>query len=163
MIPIRKIIEETCNTLGLPELNPKIVVQWNDRLTRTAGKAWPNKNLIELSPVLLARTSEADQKNTVVHEVCHLAAPILYNRKVAWHGKEWQSLMLRCGELPERCHSIPRDDLKRNVKRWEALCACALPHLISTTVKNRIQKGNYYFCKKCKERLNLTGFYFDNE
>jgi len=65
-------------------------------LLRYSSKFWPT-------------LSDAERRNTIIHEVCHLAVERLYGHcakpkegeiLVLDHGSQWQSLMTKCGEAP---------------------------------------------------------------
>lgn len=54
---------------------------------------------INLSPIVFPLLSKTAQRETVIHEICHLLAPR------DGHGHYWGHYMIRMGLVPERCWS----------------------------------------------------------
>ncbi|MBX3465018.1 MAG: SprT-like domain-containing protein [Planctomycetes bacterium] len=83
-------------------------VQWNPRLSTTAGRAFLRGARIELNPTLLGRAP--DQLPMVLaHEAAHIAAFRLFGPNIPAHGRHWRSLMRLAGHAPEVTHRIPVD------------------------------------------------------
>lgn len=86
--------------------DPVVCVDWNDRLTTTAGRAFLRNGRIELNPKLLAKAP--DQLVVVlVHEAAHIAAFRLFGANIPAHGRHWRALMRLAGQVPEVTHKIP--------------------------------------------------------
>ena len=91
-------------------LDTKVKVEWNARLTTTAGRAFVRNGRIELNPTLLARAF--DQVHVVlVHEAAHVAAFRLFGGNIPHHGRHWRGLMRLAGLEPDVTHDIPIDDI----------------------------------------------------
>lgn len=91
-------------------------VQWNRRLSTTAGRAFLRGARIELNPRLLARAP--DQVPVVLaHEAAHIAAFRLFGPNIPAHGRHWRSLMRLAGHQPEITHKIPVDRPKTSRRR----------------------------------------------
>jgi predicted SprT family Zn-dependent metalloprotease len=105
-----------------------VLVQWNERLTTTAGRAFLRGGRIELNPVLLGRAP--DQLPMVLtHEAAHIAAFRLFGANIQPHGRHWRSLMRLAGHEPAVTHDIPVDDLRpaakaRRRRRYVYLRVC---------------------------------------
>lgn len=85
-----------------------VAVQWNRRLSTTAGRAFLRGARIELNPKLLARAP--DQLPVVLaHEAAHIAAFRLFGPNIPAHGRHWRSLMRLAGHEPAITHEIPVD------------------------------------------------------
>jgi predicted SprT family Zn-dependent metalloprotease len=126
---------------------------WSDRMTRTGGLAYGQKDLIKLSRPIFEKMSEDEQINTVFHEVCHIIQRKLYPFSKS-HGWEWKSLMYRCGQKANRCHNIV---LKKKVSKLvNAACGCANGVMIGPTQVRRLKSGAVkYHCKKCKQNIRI--------
>lgn len=75
-------------------------MSWNNRLTRTAGKAHYSRHLdgseesrIELSYKVVDREDRV--RNTLSHEMCHLAAWRFDGNRDGGHGPEWSSWAMK--------------------------------------------------------------------
>jgi hypothetical protein len=64
------------------------------------------------------------RRNTIIHEVCHLAVEKIYGHKkkvpkgeipVLDHGEQWQDLMWKCGEHPFLEINWDYDQTPRNI------------------------------------------------
>ena len=157
----RKLLEFACdkNWSG-GSLDPDLIrIEFNNRMTRAIGRAeykHPCDYCIKLSAPLWPRASEAERRNTVIHEACHLIDH--YRTGTMSHGVSWRRLMQNCGESPDRCHSVDRTGLIRKRKRHEYTCGCNNRGGFITPIKaKRIEQGRSYFCKSCGENIRLTG------
>ena len=160
----RKLLEFACDKtwhlsgLGF-NLDPDAVqIEFNNKMTRAIGRAefkYPCSYRIKLSAPLWPRASEADRRNTVIHEACHLID--YYQNKKMDHGDTWKQLMLACGESANRCHSVDRTGLIRKRKRHEFRCGCSSSKFIGPVKAKRIKQGSLYVCRSCKQNIVLTG------
>jgi len=92
-------------------LSNMIRVRWNKRFIRKFAEAAyganPIRGIIRISPVIWERASEADRRETIIHETCHIAAFHLNQGKaITPHGVEWRQAMAKCDVEPVRCHNI---------------------------------------------------------
>ena len=87
-----------------PEALDKIKVEWNPRLTSTAGRAWRRTHNIELATKILPYVGTKGLKRTVVHELAHLFVWHKWGHKASAHGREWKGTTLAWGADPSRTH-----------------------------------------------------------
>ena len=97
---IKKIIKETCFKCRLPELINKI--NWNfcqmylkDNLVY--GRSFNMTHTIYLNSDLWNSLSIKQQKELVVHEICHILDSYLNNNWHSNHKDSWCDLMIKCG------------------------------------------------------------------
>ncbi|MCG5548840.1 SprT-like domain-containing protein [Halorhodospira halochloris] len=89
--------------------------------------------------------------NTVVHELCHLAAYALHG--TCGHDPAWRSVMEAVGFTPKRTHDLDITGLPGVQRRWRYRCSCGDVY-VSTTRHNRIQQGKaIYRCTRCNDPL----------
>jgi SprT protein len=135
-----------------------VIIEWNSRFTRRMGDACIKNGVgvVRLSRPLWSRATDADHQQTVVHELCHVVQRHKYGRHDAPHGRIWQHYMRKCGFEPRRCHSVKRDDLRRQTRKYAARCACQT-HEVGAVRARRIVSGTMsYVCKKCRGKLQLV-------
>ena len=120
-----KLTEICVKLLGELELNDlvdRVSVEWNTRMRSCAGRAfWPT-GLIQINPKLTL-ISDAEVKQTVLHELAHLVAYERHpNRTIKSHGVEWQRASVDLGIPGERAThelSLPTRTLQR---KWRYDC-----------------------------------------
>lgn len=140
--------------LAIEDLDDEITVQWSNRFTAKMGLANCPEMRIVLSKPLWPLASEADRRETVIHEVCHLVDWIS-NPRARSHGPSWQALMRRCGLEPRRCHDVPiPEEFRRKVERVSARCACRTVEISKQRVA-RMRKGRIYTCMLCRTPLRV--------
>ena len=128
---------------------------------RTAGQAWPKKQLLRFNMTLFRLHREDFLLQTVAHEVAHLIAYQLYGLSIRPHGHEWQTIMTELFKLPaDRCHQyeVPLSSQQKN--QWRYQCQCEKGDSIvylSTIRHNRVQKGMRYQCRRCHSELQYAG------
>jgi predicted SprT family Zn-dependent metalloprotease len=71
----------------------------------TAGRAWYREHLIEYNPTLLHENVEDFLRQTVRHEVAHLAARNKFGAQIKPHGKEWANCCWYLQIPAKRCHN----------------------------------------------------------
>jgi SprT protein len=157
----KKIVQETFTKLGLPHLIKETKVVWNTAFSATAGMARTRNygNKIELAAKLWPHMSEEEQRNTIIHEACHVFANVNY-RTNCKHGWRWKKAMLEMGIPAERCHNIPVYELgisnRRGPKaRYTVKCGCSTGCVVGPTVYKRMKIGYGYRCKKCGRSLSI--------
>lgn len=105
-----------CRLAKIPELFPLIEWEFSKRLRSAVGVAeyWEDGGEMHWtikysSNHWLQMTPEA-RRNTIAHEICHLAVEKLYGHcarpkdgrePVLDHGRHWRELMAICGEDPD--------------------------------------------------------------
>lgn len=85
---------------GLAGLSGRSDVKVDGRLRTSLGKCSPEKGSIRINPVLLLPGNEALYEEILCHEAAHLAARLIWGRKVKPHGPEWKGLMRKAGYAP---------------------------------------------------------------
>jgi SprT protein len=159
---IRSWIRFACDCNKVPELAQVILVEWNPRFTRRLGDAAYNsvtfRARIRLSSPLWPRTSSDDQRETVIHETCHIIVGYQHGFAAAAHGAEWKQAMKNCGVEPLRLHTIDRTGLARKQKRFilldcprqgaERKCRCSIREY------NKLRRGVEMWCKVCGLHLD---------
>jgi SprT protein len=88
--------------------------------------------------------------DVIVHEVAHYVTHELYPGSKP-HGKEWKGVMRSLGKEPERCHAY-KVTPARKLKTFKYKCDC-MEYELTSIRHNKILKGHYYTCQKCKSRL----------
>ncbi|QGJ69809.1 SprT domain-containing protein [Planctomycetales bacterium 10988] len=151
----RQQVIEACERCQTGKLAEQITIKFNPRFTSRAGDANYRSLTIRLSQPLWQRMAPAERRETVIHEACHLIAYFHHGSQIAPHGPEWQSMMIRCGLEPKRCHQIERSDLRRQVRRREVYCGCGKREITQHRY-TRMKKGHRYMCRVCQEMLTLV-------
>lgn len=92
---------------------------------------------IELSRHFIERNSDAEIRDTILHEIAHaLAGPR------CGHGPRWKNIAVAIGARPERCSRTA--DMPRG--RWQAVCPnCRREH----RRHRRPRTLHGYHCKAC--------------
>jgi predicted SprT family Zn-dependent metalloprotease len=119
-----------------------------------AGEA--NLNFVRLSPFFLIQNTEEMLNQTIPHEIAHSIQVWKYPHAKQWHGPEWKGIMRAMGLQPTRCHSFDvSNNLKRHVPRgYMYFCPdCNQKFNLTIILHNKIIKGQYRICLKCKKRL----------
>jgi len=123
----------------------------SNRLTTTAGKATvggPNLGRIKLSGKIFAdpRNSEADLRNTIRHEVAHIAVP-----QGSGHGPVWQRMAKLLGCTAERCHEMAVQAKTRyNFEVSCSSCGHVLGVIRNRTTSARYLNGKVTTCCRAK-------------
>lgn len=74
-------------------------VEISSRLSRSLGRAYPERNLIRLNQILL-QLAEPVAREILCHELAHIVAFVRHGRSARPHGEEWQQLILAAGYKP---------------------------------------------------------------
>lgn len=103
--------------------------------------------------------------NTVPHEVAHYVDDEVYGNKYVngrrqSHGPRWKYIMrMVYGLNPDRCHSYDTSvTLTKKQSRHEYTCGCRT-HMVSTTIHNKILRGQRRICLTCREAIVLKKAY----
>lgn len=159
---ILDLVRETLFKLGCGGLSGIVKVEWNSRFVWRMGDAqYKPVPRIRLSTPLWPLATEAQRRETVIHEVCHvvdrhLSSVDLTYRRDGHHGRSWRLLMLKCGEAGTRCHTVKRPpEMRRKTQQIEMSCGCRV--FLYTPAK-----AGRYFCKTCKNKIvvNKPGVVF---
>jgi SprT protein len=125
---------------------------------RAAGMYKVNKSrrVIRYNPYIFAKYFSENIKTTVPHEVSHYLVDVLYGiRKTRPHGKEWKNMMAMFNaDASVTCDFNLKDIPTRNYQRLKYDCSCRV-HELTRIRHNRILKGARYYCRHCKQELNI--------
>ena len=100
--------------------------------------------------------------STVPHEVAHIVQRRQYyfpqNRKQnPAHGKYWKQVMAEFGiPNPSRCHSLDLPSARKPQKRHNYSCPCGKDFPLSTTLHNKMNRGQVRMCRSCKGNIFLN-------
>lgn len=137
-----------------------------DQGGRCAGKSCfhygKGSGYLNFNPILMKDNWEVFD-NTVIHEVAHycvsLAIGAIYTRagRRVSHGVQWKRMMVFLGGEVRRCHSYDTKNIKtRRQRKWAYTCDCST-HQVSTTLHNKMKKGQQRVCNRCKCVIKYTG------
>lgn len=159
----RTWFREALEILECEHLEREVAFHFNERFSARLGDArYRDRHgrvapRIRLSAPLWPRVSDAERKETVVHETCHVVQ--LYEaykagKRVKPHGKEWQYLMRKCGYEPKVTHDVDTAGVKNSRKTARVYCRCPEPaHAVTPRLWERVAMGRRYTCRTCKARL----------
>lgn len=107
-------LEELCGLWGAPEIAPRIRVELSTRMTRSLGRAYPERRLIRIAAPLL-RGPAPFLDEVLCHEAAHIVVFEKHGRAAKPHGAEWKNLMQVAGfepatrlRVPEGIPGMPR-------------------------------------------------------
>ena len=107
-----KVVKTTltkCNSINIFHL---VEVSFSTKMTRSLGnmlysevagglyKGMIIRARIGLSEILWPFINQTERRNTIIHEVCHLAAFHHHGIDIKAHGKEWKRYMELCNLPP---------------------------------------------------------------
>ena len=127
---------------------PNLSIEWNGRLSSTAGRALHDECRIELNTHLI--NHEGEPWHTIRHELAHLIAQELAGkRRIPSHGKEWQRVCAIFGLPKEKaCHHLPLPRRKYSIRYRYKCPGCQL-------IINRVRKmARYSACLACCREFN---------
>lgn len=176
---VNSFIRFTCDTCEVSELYDKIFWEWNNRFTNRMGDAiykafpvkyksydlitgvsrWEKRGRIRLSTKLFNRASVEVQRETVIHEACHIVDAYLdnpYCHVTKGHGPTWQALCHKCGIKPDRYHCVPRGGLRSKVRRLDLHCRkCSRVHRATKTKITRNRNAGARLICPCGGQVYL--------
>ncbi len=130
---------------------------------RCAGQALVERNgstHLRINLQLLEENQEDYLKQTIPHEVAHLAVNWKFRKKRLRprpHGPEWQATMRDCFALePKRCHDYQTTPARIVTRPFLYACDCR-EHLLTSITHNRISRSYQALCKACKGTLKFMG------
>ena len=130
---------ETCRAL----LRQHGLRDWSaglDESTSRAGVCDYRKKRISFSRLFLRAASEAEIRDTILHEIAHALAGFKQH-----HGAVWQKIARQIGCSAKRCH-----DIAFGAPRWIAQC----PQGCFSVPRNRRSRGRV--CKKCRQPIRFV-------
>jgi predicted SprT family Zn-dependent metalloprotease len=166
---IREWIEFACNSCECRELAEEIECSFNGRLRRYVGVAWtvltngvPQEPRIELSSYHWKRLNEVGQRNTVIHEACHIVCAWTFGQQELPHSAYWKWLMRRCDTEPDV--AVQECEVKEQF-RWSsrhvepglvvARCGCTGHRKIRIIQARLIRAGETFACDVCRQQIRL--------
>lgn len=139
-------VEELCSKHGIAVPRVTFNVKGTD-----AGRAYVERNWIDLNMVLFRENFEDMVANTIPHEIVHCWHYALKLGGKA-HGREWQGLMKRIGVRPIPCHNLNTDAAESPTGFFSYRCLCNVGNMVSLETHRRIQENpEWYRCGKCRE------------
>jgi len=140
-------------------------VEWSGRMTRSWGLAQLGMMngrrvyRIKLASKVFTQDSKAF-RDTVIHEVAHLADFQIYNN---WgHGATWKGIMRMLGAQPNRIASSEEVQQvnkvpKRKMLKFVYKCPCSTHFFSSRAHRSESARPGCYRCKHCKAGMKYTG------
>ncbi|MGH9391819.1 MAG: SprT-like domain-containing protein, partial [Vicinamibacteria bacterium] len=101
---------------AVPGLEAKSRIEWSSRLTRSMGRAFPDRRLIRIAS-FLSTSDEPLLEEILCHEMAHLATRELYGPKARPHGPEWKALVVKAGFEPRTRLPSPNGSAPSSRKR----------------------------------------------
>lgn len=163
-IDVDALVDSTLTLLGARELISAVRVSWHDFERRLGDArvvlASPGSYVgqIRFSRQAWPLLTFEEQREVVVHEVCHVV-----DIGLAWaagkkpgppHGDDWRWLM-RIAGYPNAAARHHRMLLPNTRRRFAAVCSCRT-HMLTSIRATRIKRGRKYVCLKCQKPLTLT-------
>jgi predicted SprT family Zn-dependent metalloprotease len=163
MAKVRECVEAIEQQTGKKLVVPTVV--WSNKMSRSWGKAsfidktdGRREYIITLSAKVFNAETNA-LRNTVAHEVAHIADLQLYKN---WgHGPTWAMIMSRMLNQPARRLATREEMLevaptakvtRRLMTKYVYSCKCQT-HLVSAQAHSKIMKGVGYCCRACASTL----------
>lgn len=118
------------------------LTEWSfafDASTRRFGVCRHGKKQIGLSRRLVSLNSEAEVRNTILHEIAHALCPAREG-----HGARWKLKAMEVGARPERCYSSTK--VKAPKRKFAGRCpSCSL-----TVARDRRTRS---ICLRCRQPI----------
>lgn len=151
---IKEVVDKLNQSLGFDMPYPRFAF---DVSGTTAGLAKSATMSVHFNTKLALNQWADFLKNTVPHEVCHIAVwhwvKTFKSRQQPPHGARWKSMMRLVGCVPNRTHNYDVSEVKKKTKKYTYQCGCEKPIEVSSVIHNKIQKGAVYSCKRCHHKL----------
>lgn len=94
-----------CWELTDADFDPGIRIRFRDRMTTSLGRTYPARSRIHLNAALASAENADLLREVVSHELAHLAAKAISQKRPKPHGPEWRELVMSAGFEPRL--SIP--------------------------------------------------------
>lgn len=157
---IRNLVEKTRLKLQLPK---PIQISWSNTTGAVGRAVFPAvmKPYLEFSIVLWPYASPDERDDTVIHEVCHVAAweftppeeRRAMMRKKKGHGETWERLMWLCGRDPALSRYATFPVPTHVLGRLHAYCLCGAHQITEAKYASILTRTKVYTCPKCKTAL----------
>ena len=138
----------------------KFSVNFDLNSVRNAGSAFispdEKRMTIKLHRKALEHYKEEYIERTVIHEFVHILQYCQYG--FVDHKNSFKMLMRKFGANSGRCHSFDLRSLTGKPKRkskptFKYSCGCETVHEVSALIHKRINIGQSYHCKDCKQNI----------
>ena len=145
---------------------PSIIVKSSSRMVRSFGRAefsnLTGRYTIKIAEYVYAHHTESKAfRNTVAHELAHIAEHIAFKRFS--HSSDWARIMHAMGEQPNRFATVEKKaeieyvrPPKRQMTKYVHKCAGGCKHTVGGQVHNKILRGAMYTCKRTGRVLEKT-------
>ena len=141
--------------IGEAELGRSVIVCWNRRMRREAGRAWLQELRVDLHPGLkVVEGAQTEVDRTLRHELAHLVAQHRAGeRYIPPHGAEWKQACCELGIPGEKAtHNLPLGGAGRE-KRYAYRCPkCGV------TLRRARKMTRQCACLKCCREWNEGEF-----
>jgi predicted SprT family Zn-dependent metalloprotease len=117
-------------------------LKWNRRLKSTGGRCCYRNRLLEIGVLYLSKATDADVKDTVLHEIAHALTP---GHK---HDQVWRHKALLIGCTGMRCHTV-----KMKAFNWLLRCPSGCSSYPRTS--NRAGKKGHK-CPVCDQPIKIV-------
>jgi SprT protein len=135
-----------------------VKIDLNNEMRSRAGQANTLSDLIKIN-YRLHKANPEELEKTFLHELAHIVTRKVFGF-VKSHGHEWQSIMKKMNQEPERCHSMDTSELKRSrtKRRFIYTCRCSDYLRLSPVRHNKMVRGiATYNCRRCGQEIVFTG------
>lgn len=163
-LSIEKRVKRLLSRLGrlwkVPGLEKRISVEFSSRLTRSLGRALPDRRIVRLHAELAQPLKAEFLAEVLCHEAAHVVVRELHGACCRPHGMEWAALVERAGYAARR--SIPaertsRREAERARGRWVYVHRCGVCHAVRYASRPMAR----WRCVECREagldgRLTIT-------
>ena len=137
--------EEDVRQLGKELLDLHGLSDWRlfvDNAKTIAGRCWYNQKVISISGGYVKKATDAQIRNTLLHEISHaLAGP------GSGHDAKWQRIALRIGCDAKSCHDVRFTD-----PQWHVFCPCGVNDFMRIKVTKSLRDA---ICKVCNQPLKI--------
>lgn len=127
----------------------------------TAGIAYHKRSgnhIIRYNFDIAKNNLEEFLNDTVIHEIGHLITDQLYyGYRLKPHSKEWYYTCSKLGLNATRCHSFSCEKSRKHL-RYVGICGCGKKLTITSTIYNKIYRGQKRRCKCCGQIVNAGMF-----
>lgn len=148
---VEDLVDNVNSKFNLKWAYPKITY---DLKGTTAGQAFYYENKLRLNSVALKNYRDHFIKQTVGHEVAHLAAFKKHGSDISPHGTEWKNLMRFFKLPPDRCHSYDLPPARGGGKKQYVCEKCSKDYKVSVIKHNKWLRGQHTFsCSRCRGKV----------
>lgn len=158
---VREFVPELCE-LGAQrlDLSPVPVIPVSFDIRGPAGHAIYRPPSVSFNLPMLFQEKQDFIDRTVPHEVAHCLAYLKFGDLGRGHGDIWRYVLQTIGGTDlTRCHQFDTSHYsagRKRQRRWPANCDCGAVRSVSTTIRNKMLRGQRRFCNTCKSTVQLS-------